>query len=109
MWGLLLKRDLVLRQMGCCFLSLVKPLDSSGALDLAGGCSLAIFVTASALNEHLDFIRMKELCFKNNSCLAVVACVGSWEMSFPQENKSPLGTEGAFSQPCFQEVVAPYQ
>lgn len=97
MWGLLLKRNLVLSQVGCCFLSLVKPLDSSGALDLAGGSSLAIFVATTALNEHLDFIRMKELCFKNNYCLAVVACVGRWEMSSPQENKSPLGTEGDFS------------
>lgn len=68
MWGLLLKRNLVSSQVGCCFLSLVKPLDGSGALDLAGGSSLAIFVATAALNEHLDFIRMKELCFKNNSC-----------------------------------------
>lgn len=68
MWGLLLKRNLVSSQVGCCFLSLVKPLDSSGALDLAGDSSLAIFVATAALSEHLDFIRMKELYFKNNSC-----------------------------------------
>lgn len=101
MWCLLLKRNSVLSQVGCCFLSFVKPLDSSGALDLARGSFLAIFVATAVLNEHLDFIRMKELCFKNNPSLAVVACVGSWEMSSPLENKSPLGTEGAFSQPCF--------
>lgn len=66
-------------------------------------------MATTTLNEHLDFISMKELCFKNNSCLAVAVCVGSWETSSPPEDKSPLGTEGAFPQPSFQEVLAPHQ
>lgn len=63
---LLVKINLVLGQVGLFFFGFVKSLGSSGALDLAGGCSLDIFVATAVLNEHLDFIRMKELCFKNN-------------------------------------------
>lgn len=44
-----------------------KSLDRSGALDLAGGDVLGIFVATVVFSEHLDFIRMSELCCNNNS------------------------------------------
>lgn len=44
-----------------------KSSDSSGAPDLAGGNFVGIFVATVVFSEHLDFIRMSELCCKNNS------------------------------------------
>lgn len=55
------------RLLGFGFFAFVKSLARLGALDLAGGSSLSIFVATVTLNEHLDFIKMKELCFKNRS------------------------------------------
>ncbi|XP_071610273.1 gonadotropin-releasing hormone II receptor-like isoform X2 [Heliangelus exortis] len=45
----------------------VKFLGGSGALDMAGGSSLGVFLALAALDEHLDFIGLKELCLENNS------------------------------------------
>lgn len=68
MYLLLLKRNLVLSQVVWGgFLGFVKSFGSSGVLVLAGYGSQGIFAATAALNEHLDFIRIKGLCFKNNS------------------------------------------
>ena len=105
---MLLKRSSVLRQVGWDFFGFVKSLGSSGALDLAGGNSLGIFVATTAFNEHLDLIRVRELCFKNNSWLAVVACVGELGDFSPSKVNLLWAPRGS-AQPCLQEGMDPHQ